>query len=94
MESLLSPDFVDHTAGEGQQPGVEGIKLVWQQLWTTYPDIQIKLEDLFGEGGRAVSRVILWSPSQGRPIGFAIEIFQVANGRVRALWNVLKLGGT
>jgi len=94
LELLLSPEFVDHTAGEGQQPGIEGIKHVWQQLWTMYPDIQIKLEDLFGEGDRAASRATLWSPSQGRAIGFAIEIFQVAHGRVSALWNVLKLGGT
>ncbi|KRT78016.1 MAG: putative ester cyclase [Armatimonadetes bacterium CSP1-3] len=94
LESLLSSEFVDHTAGEGQQPGVEGIKRVWQQLWTIYPDIQVKLEDMFGEGDRVVSRVFFWSPSQDRPIGFAIEIFQVAGGRVIALWNVLKLGRT
>ena len=56
LDTLLSLEFVDHTAEEGQRPGVEGIKLVWQELWDAYPDIEVKLEDLYDTSGQVAGR--------------------------------------
>ena len=89
LEHLLSADFIDHTAGDRQKSGIEGIRDVWASIWSKYPAIQIWVEDMFGEGDRPVARVTLQSSSDEGELASAIEIFQLADGRVIGLWNIL-----
>ena len=93
LDALLAPDVVDHTAGSGQRPGLQGIKEVWAQFWSRFPDIQVTPEDVIAEGNRVGVRLSLryTGPDGQRRSGRGFEFFTVAGGRIVELWNLLRL---
>lgn len=93
LDRLLAPHFIDHTAGPGQRPGIEGIKEVWTQMWTRMPDLHIVAEDVLAEGDRVAVRVSFhYSSPEGEPkTGIGFEIFRIVHGQVTELSNLLHL---
>jgi len=43
---VFAEDFVDHDPGEGQGPGVAGLKKYWQEFATAFPDFALAPEVL------------------------------------------------
>ncbi len=92
LDELLSMDFIDHTAGEGQKPGVAGIKEVWAWIWSKHPGVRIEVEDILAEGDMVATRVTLIEREGDSEIkiGWMIEMLQIAHGKGTALWNMIR----
>ena len=71
----------------GQPRGVPGIRQVWCQLRGQFPDVCIELNDLIAEGNRVVARGTFLSG--GGPLGRFLEVFQMEDGRITDVWNIL-----
>jgi len=55
-DELLAADVVNHGPGVPPTVGTEGIKRQAALLRTAFPDLQVTLNDQFGEGDRVISR--------------------------------------
>jgi predicted ester cyclase len=99
-DELMAAAIINHGPGSAPEPGTEGIKRQAVLLRTAIPDLQITLNDQFGEGDRVVSR---WTGSgthtgplnlptgtldgTGNPISFdEIRIDRHAGGRIAESW--------
>jgi predicted ester cyclase len=95
LETLLAPDFVDHTPAPGQKPGPEGVREVWARLHATFPGLWIEVEELLVEGDRLAARVAFRevSPETGQVVsrGRMMEFVRIEAGRVAELWNLMRL---
>jgi muconolactone delta-isomerase len=60
---------VDHDPGEGQAPGVEGIKQYWQSLNESFPDFQLDVDVFLAEE----DRVRFDRPRKDHIIEFLVE---------------------
>lgn len=50
---FISPHFIDQGPAMQDQPaGVEGFRQVNAMLYTDFPDLELTIEDMFGEGDR------------------------------------------
>ncbi len=55
-DELLAADVLNHGPGVPPTVGTEGIKRQAALLRTAFPDLQVTLNDQFGEGDRVISR--------------------------------------
>ena len=102
-DELIAPDFVNHTPAPGQPPGREGVKQAVAMLRAAFPDLQVTIEDLIGEGDTVVSRdtirathrgVFAGIPPTGRSVTVGrIAIFRLADGRLVEHWNQVDMLG-
>ena len=96
LDELVAPDFVDHSPVPGQPAGVEGVRHVVRSLHAGYADLQITIDDLFGEGDRVAVRWTLRGRQTGSLFGEApteeavetgiLVIFRLANGTIIERW--------
>ena len=56
IDELLASNFVDHNPFPEQAPGPEGMKQVIGMMRTTFPDMQVSVDDMIAEGDRVVAR--------------------------------------
>ena len=102
LDEIVAPDLVDHSPVPGQPAGVEGVRHVLRGLHAGYSDLQITIDDLFGEGDRVAARWTLRGRHTGSifgeaPTGSPVEnsilvVFRVANGKITERWAA-HLGG-
>ena len=102
LDEIVAPDLVDHSPVPGQPEGVEGVRHVLRGLHAGYSDLQITIDDLFGEGDRVAARWTLRGTHSGSifseaPTGSPVEngilvVFRVANGKITERWAA-HLGG-
>ena len=90
LEALLAPDFTDHTARAGQNPSTEGVRSAWEEMWRTYPDLRLHVEDMVAEGERVAARVTLRG-ADGAVLGHMAEFVRFSKGEVTDLWNLARL---
>lgn len=98
FEAYFSPHLKDHSLPPGIPEGFEGRKMFYSTMLAAFPDMQVRLEDVFAEGDKLVSR---WSargthngdmmgiPPTGKQIsvgGIAIDRFE--NGQSVEHWEV------
>ncbi|MGW9032419.1 ester cyclase [Streptomyces sp. NPDC055722] len=90
-EAIFSTDFVSHPLGT---VGVDSVLKVWSGLHTTFPDIQVIVEDMLVDVDKAAVRTTL----HGIPAGVEeqappsmMEIFRVQDGRIAELWGISSL---
>jgi steroid delta-isomerase-like uncharacterized protein len=100
--ALLADDFVEHDEVPGLPPTKEGVIAYFRSLLTSFPDMQMNVEDLIASENKAVARVKATATHQGEfmgvpPTGKAVEIqlidimrFDDA-GLVREHWGVADL---
>jgi steroid delta-isomerase-like uncharacterized protein len=103
FEAYFSPSLNDHALPAGVPEGFEGRKLFYSAMLAAFPDMQIKIEDVFGEGDKLVLR---WSahgthngdmmgiPPTGKQIsigGIAIDRFE--NGQSVEHWEIFDQTG-
>ena len=55
-DELMAAAIINHGPGSPPEPGTEGIKRQAVLLRTAIPDLQVTLNDQFGEGDRVASR--------------------------------------
>jgi predicted ester cyclase len=93
---LLDPRYVDHDAGPGVPPGIEGIRGIITTFRTAFPDLAFEIHDQIQEGDRLATRYTfhgthqgpLWAiPATGRRVSMkGISIYRVSGSRLAEAW--------
>jgi len=104
VDELIAPDLVSHDAIPGMPPGREGAKAAHQAAMTSFPDRQMTIEDVIGEGDRVAVRTTIrghntggvpWMgvPANGAAIEIeSISVYRVAGGKVVEHWGQNDVG--
>lgn len=103
IDEVVSPDVVDHAGLPGGPEGIEGFRLFVTTVQDAFPDLELTIEDCFGEGDRAVAR---WSsvgthtgelmgiPATNRRVtSTGVDIARVAGGKIVEFWAQVDLAG-
>ncbi len=104
VDELLAPDLVSHDAPPGMPPGREGAKAAHQMAMTSFPDRQMTIHEVIGDGDRVAVRTTIrgtntggvpWlgMPANGRKVDIeSISIYRVENGRAVEHWGQNDVG--
>ena len=104
VDRLLAPGLVSHDAVPGMPAGPEGAKAAHQMAMAAFPDRQMTIEDVIGQGDRVAVRTrirgtntggVPWLSvsANGRPIDIeSISIYRVETGRVVEHWGQNDVG--
>lgn len=95
--SLMDPGYRDHLAPQ-QPPGIAGFAEFLKMVATAFPDIRVKVEDLFAEGDKVAVRLSITGTHTGNlmgtipPTGKAarwtgIDILRIENGKIKDRWS-------
>jgi steroid delta-isomerase-like uncharacterized protein len=98
VDSIVAPEFVDHSPGPGQKPGIDGLKQVIAAFRSAFPDGEIVPRELLADRDKVVSRVSLTGthlgefqgipPSGKRMIANGTETFQFESGMIVESWSL------
>jgi predicted ester cyclase len=99
LDDILSPDLRSHTPGSDMiPPGIEGIKAANEMSRQAFPDKEIEIQDIFGEGDLVVVRERMtgtnegglpWFgiPANGKRVDYEwIQILRLQDGKVVESW--------
>jgi len=99
LAEYLAPDVVDHTPMPGTAPGADGVRQVFEMLWSALPDMRVEIHDQIAEGDKVVTRKSFQGTQQGELFGVPptekevhldlIDIVRVADGRIVEHWNII-----
>lgn len=102
---LFTENFVDHDPDDpgGRLSGVEGAREEVGQYIAAFPDMQVSVDDLFGEEDRVVVRGTLRGTHQGAFAGIpptgksvtvgAMQAFRLVDGKIAEAWlSIDRLG--
>lgn len=103
LDELVIPDFVDHDAFPGQEPGHEGLKKAYGMFLSAFPDVYFELQDLIAEGDNVVGRGVISGTHKGEFFGVpptgkhvtwtGTRLFTVKDGKLTEGWLNLDLLG-
>ena len=54
-DEIIATDFVSHSALEGQEPGIDGVKQMVAMIGTAFPDLKVNIMDQIAEGDKVVT---------------------------------------
>jgi len=96
-ETIIHPDFFDHTNPPGMQHGLEGHKAIVRLFRSVFPDLRWDIDDLIAEGDRVVARTTMRGTHRGDffgipPTGRSVEmrgvhIMRIADGQIIEHWG-------
>ena len=96
-DSLVAPQFKNHTGPAGMQDGPEGIKALVRMLFAAFPDDRHDIEDIFAAGDRVAVRQrhhgthagpFLGLPPTGNHVSQAeIHVIRLEEGRLVEHWG-------
>ncbi len=99
LAEYLAPDVVDHTPMPGTAPGADGVRQVFEMLWSALPDMRVEIHDQIAEGDKVVTRKSFLGTQRGELLGVPptekevhldlIDIVRVADGRIVEHWNII-----
>ena len=100
MERHIAPEFERHDPGlPFEVRGPAGVKKLHDVLMGAFPDMQLDLHDLVGEGGKVLVRLTVRGTHDGdfgglAPTGRSIDVkvldlFKVSDGRLVEHWAQL-----
>lgn len=97
IDELCSPDFVDHTAFPGQQPGRQGMKDSFATFLGAFSDLRVNVEAMIAEGDLVATRFVVSATHTGELMGAAptgkkvffhgIDMIRVVNGKAVEAWH-------
>lgn len=97
LDELIDPNFVYHFAAYPPVQGIKGLQQVFSTYLTAFPDLQMTIEDLIGEGDKVAARVTGRGTQRGELMGIpptgkqvtvtALHIFRIANGKLVEQWQ-------
>jgi predicted ester cyclase len=71
LRTLIVDDLSAHTPGSELMPaGIDGAIAANEGGFGFYPDKQVRINSLFGEGDRTVAHMTMSGTNTGQPIGF------------------------
>jgi predicted ester cyclase len=96
-ETIIHPEFVDHTNPPGMQHGLEGHKAIVRLFRAVFPDLEWRIDDLIAEGDKVVARTTMRGTQLGEffglpPTGESVEmsgvhILRIADGKIAEHWG-------
>ena len=97
LDEVLAKDWRDIPPAPAQPPGPEGAKQILVELWTTFPDLGIKIEDILQAGNKVVVRSTISGTQKGALLGYpaknrrmtiqAVDIHEVKDGKITQTWH-------
>ena len=101
VDELFHPDAVDHMPVPGQPPGLDGLREVVTSFHHAFPDLEMTLHQTLADVERSTA-VDVWTftgthsgelaglpAPTGRRVEFGgIDVMQVRDGKVAAMWHV------
>ena len=98
LNEVVAADLVDHYPSPGQVPGREGLKQILAGFRSSFPDVQVTIEDIVAEGDTVVLRCVGRGTHKGEFMGMAptgkqwtvpvIAIYRVVGGKITDRWNL------
>jgi steroid delta-isomerase-like uncharacterized protein len=100
FDEVFDRNFVDHEEfAPGTPPGLEGVKQTFGIIRKAFPDLQVKVNDLFaGEGDKIVARITLSGthkgelfgiPATGKAVNFeGLDIIRFSGGKIVEHWGL------
>ena len=88
LASFIHPDYVDHTA-EGTERGPSVVRAHLEGLRSTFPDFQLRIEQMIAEDDLVVTRVTARGTHTGvwqdiKPTGTEIQLYGINIDRLEA----------
>jgi steroid delta-isomerase-like uncharacterized protein len=97
-DELVADSFVDHMPMPDQRPGRDGHNDAVLAIRSAFPDLQLTIEDVLGEGDRVVGRwtmraahsgELMGIPATGKPVEMqGIDIVRIESGRIAEMWHI------
>ena len=98
VDELAALDYLEHTPFPGQAPGPEGVKQLFTMLYSAFPDIQTRIDDVIAEGDKVVVRTTLHGTHSGHFRGIppsgkqvtvsSMAVFRVIRGKIMERWAI------
>ena len=95
-DEFVDPDFVDHQALPGTQPGIAGLKDFIRAWRRAFPDMHEVIELMVSDGDMVVGRFHLSGTHKGEFFGFAptgrrmeitgIDMLRLRDGKIVEFW--------
>jgi steroid delta-isomerase-like uncharacterized protein len=97
IDRIVDHEWVDIPSPPGTPQGPEGLRLLFTELTTAFPDLQLTIEDVLQDGDKVVVRstiggthrgALFGMPAKGRRLSIqAIDIHQIQNGKIVRTWH-------
>ncbi len=84
IDEYWAPDVVDHSPGDGQRPGREGIRFVVSRYLEHDPTLRVSLDEVIADGEKVLTKET-WSGEDGRLTRF--HLFIVRDGMIVEEWS-------
>jgi len=100
IDELLAPNFIEReTLPPGMPGGREGVKQMTIMFRSSFPDFNVTIDDLIGEGDKIVAR-LTWNgtqkgefmgiPASGKRVSFGvIDIIRISEGKFVEHWGLM-----
>jgi len=96
VSEFTAPDYVVREAPPGSPPGADAVKQIVTMFRTGFPDLNIVIEDLIGEGDWVASRATTHGTHLGMIFGMAptgkkiavtgLTMVKIEGGKLRESW--------
>lgn len=96
IDELVSPEFLGHEMPPGFPRGPKGFRQFYGGIRAAFPDVQLTVEDMIGEGERVVVRwrgrathqgMFRGIPPTSAEVSFTgIAIYRLSNGKIVERW--------
>jgi steroid delta-isomerase-like uncharacterized protein len=98
FQAIASPNFINHSAGEGMPAGQDGMIYFFSQLLhPAFPDLKVEVLDMIAEGNKVATRKKITASHQGELMGIPptgkqveiniLDVFTIENGLLREHWG-------
>lgn len=99
VDATVSASFVWHNPMPGAPANRDGVKMAIAGFRQAFPDYQLKVLDLLGDGDKVVSRVgftgthkgpLMGMPATGKKVSLEFwHIERIVDGKITERWNVM-----
>jgi steroid delta-isomerase-like uncharacterized protein len=96
VEEFVTPDFVNHEAWPGEDPGYEGFRLRLRRLHDAFPDLHMTVREVLADGDLVAYRAELSGTHRGALLGIPptgrsfrvqhMHMLRVRDGRASEHW--------
>jgi len=97
LDRILDGRWVDIPPAPGRPPGPAGAKQILAELTTTFPDLDIRVEDVLQDGNKVIVRSMISGTQRAAFLGIpaanrrmsiqAIDIHELEDGKIIRTWH-------
>lgn len=101
--TIFAPEFAEHNPSPGQKPGFEGVKEMFLQLRSAFPDMKITANQIVAEGEFVCVRMTVTGTHQGEFAGMpatgksfsaeGYDLLRLVDGRLTDHWGLFDQSG-